>query len=58
MAYIRPTKKDANGRPQQGTRWSAQIYFGRDATSDKTLWRSQTFATRKEAKDWAAKTET
>src|SRR5438309_828429 len=58
MPYIRPTKWDANKKPLPGTRWIAQIYFGRDPISGKTLWRSQTFATRKEAKEWAAKTET
>jgi integrase len=58
MPYIRPTKWDANKQPLPGTRWAAQIYFGRDTTTGKTLWKSQTFATKKAAKDWAAKTET
>lgn len=59
MAYIREiTRKDKDGRKIRTGRWYTQIYFGRDATSGKTLWRAQTFATRKEAKDWASKLET
>lgn len=50
MAHIR--KLNRTGR------WSAQLYLGRDPQTGKTRWQSKSFATRKEAQEWARRLET
>lgn len=50
MAHIR--KMNRTGR------WSAQLYLGRDPQTGRTRWQSKSFATRKEAQEWARRLET